>query len=270
MKVSVITTVFNGARHFDRALPSILAQTHADFEYILVDDGSTDETVDFLRESARKDDRLKVFTPGRLGRAAALNYAVSKAQTDYIFQQDFDDASEPSRIKVQLDRFLQSNRIGVIGGSYYINDSVRNEIYRRSPPEAHEALVRMFSKCVPIAHTTAAFRKQAWLEAGGYPLYDDFEDLRLWVEIARKGWLFTSVEQIVGTHFIYPTSYWASSFNNSDRQKKLASVQKHAIRELGLPMTSYIYPLYRKFYQHLPTTMKRTVRQMMGMKETPR
>ena len=66
-KVSVVTTVYNGEPYFDRAIPSILQQSYRDFEFILVDDGSTDRTLDRLREVEALDSRVRVLTPGRAG-----------------------------------------------------------------------------------------------------------------------------------------------------------------------------------------------------------
>jgi glycosyltransferase EpsE len=76
-KLSVVTTVYNGEQYFDRAIPSILNQTYSDFEWIIVDDGSTDATPQLLAEVAKKDARVKVLSPGRLGFTKALNYAIA-------------------------------------------------------------------------------------------------------------------------------------------------------------------------------------------------
>ena len=70
-RVSVVATVYNGEPYFDRAAPSILSQTYEDFEFILVDDGSTDRTLPLLQELARQDRRVRVFAPGRMGAAKA-------------------------------------------------------------------------------------------------------------------------------------------------------------------------------------------------------
>src|SRR5439155_14541875 len=95
-KISVVTTVYNGEPYFDRAIPGILAQTFEDFEFILVDDGSTDRSLERLRELSRSDPRVRVFAPGRLGAAAAYNYGVAQATGEYVGRQDFDDRSHPA------------------------------------------------------------------------------------------------------------------------------------------------------------------------------
>jgi len=101
-KVSVVSTVYNGVAYLDRAIPGILNQTFTDFEFILVDDGSTDNTLDELTKVARSDPRVKVFAPGRLGAAAAYNYGVAQATGEYVARQDFDDRSYPDRLRLQV------------------------------------------------------------------------------------------------------------------------------------------------------------------------
>ena len=101
-RVSVVTTVYNGEPYLDRAIPGILAQTFKEFEWILVDDGSQDRTPELLRELAQRDSRVRVFSPGRLGLAAAANYGVSQARGEYIARQDFDDTSYPDRLRLQV------------------------------------------------------------------------------------------------------------------------------------------------------------------------
>jgi glycosyltransferase involved in cell wall biosynthesis len=82
--VSVITTVYNGERFFDRAVPSILDQAGVDFEWVIVDDGSTDRTPELLADLVGRDLRVRVRSPGRLGRARALNLAVEHARGIHI------------------------------------------------------------------------------------------------------------------------------------------------------------------------------------------
>jgi glycosyltransferase involved in cell wall biosynthesis len=72
-RVSVVTTVYNGEPYVDRAIPGILGQTFEDFEWILVDDGSQDRTLEILQGLARRDSRVRVFSPGRQGVAVAAN-----------------------------------------------------------------------------------------------------------------------------------------------------------------------------------------------------
>jgi glycosyltransferase involved in cell wall biosynthesis len=265
VRVSVVTTVYNGEPYFDRAVPSILSQTFKDFEWIIVDDGSQDRTPEFLHELASGDHRIKVFQPGRLGFARALNYAVERACGEYIVRQDFDDISYPQRIEKQITFLDGHPEIGVVGSYYVVVDEIRKEKYIRKPPCEHDTIVRAMACYIPFAHTLVTFRKKAWEDAGGYPLVDDIVDLGLWIRIAKAGWKLANIPEVLGEHFVHSQSFWHRNFKYARRQRDLAKVQWEAIRDLDLPLWMSIYPLGRYLYPWLPTPLKRLVRRTLKL-----
>jgi glycosyltransferase EpsE len=267
-RVSVVSTVYNGEPYFDRAIPGILAQTFDDFEFILVDDGSSDRSLEKLRELAKRDERVRVFAPGRLGAAAAYNYGVAQAAGEYIARQDFDDRSYPDRLSLQVE-FLDSHpEVGVVGGYYVLIDERREERYVRMPPTEHPAILAAMARYIPIAHTVATFRRRVWTEAGGYPLVNNLIDLRFWLRVGKLGWHFANVPVLVGEHYVHDSSWFHRSFEYVERQRDLARVQAQAVRELGLPSWMYLFALGRHAYAYLPADLKRVVRRgVVGSKE---
>ena len=262
-RLSVVTTVYNGEAYFDRAVPSILTQTYEDFEYIIVDDGSTDRTPEFLGDMAQRDPRITVLSPGRLGRTKSLNYAIDHARGDYVAIQDFDDRSQPERFDRQV-RFLNAYpQVGVVGGYYVLVDDNRGERYVRKPPAEHEGIVRAMAIGIPLAHTVVAFRKEAWAQAGGYPEVDDIEDLRLWIAFARLNWKLANIPEILGEHWVHTDSFWHRAFKYRQRQRTLQRVQRQAVRELDLPFWMGIYPIGRYVYSFLPHSLRRIVRRSL-------
>ena len=267
-RVSVVTTVYNGAPYFDRAIPGILAQSFDDFEFILVDDGSSDNSLERLREVARQDPRIRVFSPGRLGAAAAYNYGVAQARAEYIARQDFDDRSYPERLRLQVALLDARTDVGVVGGSVVRVDEVRGERYVRALPTEHAAIVMAMARYIPIVHTLATFRRCVWEAAGGYPAVNNLIDLRFWLRVAKLGWLFANVPEVVGEHHVHSQSWFNSSFKYSERQRDLARVQAQIVRELELPSWMYLFALGRYAYAHLPSGWKRIVRRgMVGSPE---
>jgi glycosyltransferase EpsE len=263
-RVSVVSTVYNGAPYFDRAIPGILAQTFDDFEFVLVDDGSTDGSLERLQEVARGDPRVRVFAPGRLGAAAAYNYGVEQARGEYVARQDFDDRSYPERLRLQT-AFLDAHPdVGIVGGAYLLVDERRNERYVRTPPIGHEAIVAAMARSVPIAHTTATFRRRAWSEAGGYPLARNLIDLRFYLRVAKRGWRFANLPEIIGEHYVHDASWFHRSMKYVERQRDLAGVQVQVIRELGLPSWMYVFAAGRYLYAYFPSPLKRVVRRGLG------
>lgn len=263
-KVSIISTVYNGEPHFERVVPSLLEQTLADFEWVVVDDGSTDRTAMLLRRLQTEDPRVRVLSPGRLGRARALNLAVEQARSEYVANQDFDDTSDPDRLRLQADFLDAHPEVGVLGGHYLVVDERRGERYQRMPPEDHAQIVRAMASRIPFAHTVVMFRKTAWRQAGGYPLLDKLIDFRLWIAIGALGWRFASLPALLGEHFVYPESYWNRTFAYRTSQLELAQSQLLAIRTLGLPFWTRVYPLGRYIYWSMPDHLKRLARRLLA------
>lgn len=263
-RVSVLTAVYNGEAYAERAIPSILAQSFEDFEFILVDDGSHDRTLEILRDLAGRDPRVRVLTPGRLGFAGALNHGIAQARGEYIARQDFDDRSYPDRLRLQV-AFLDAHpQVGVVGSYYLLIDENRDERYVRMPPTDHQAMISAMARSIPIAHTLATFRRRTWAEAGGYPEVPNIVDLRFWHQVAKKDWRFATVPEVLGEHFVHQTSFFHQSFRYAKRQRDLAGVQAHIVRDLGLPPWMYVYSLGRLVYPYCPTLLKRVVRRTLG------
>ncbi len=190
----------------------MLGQTLDDFEWVMVDDGSTDRTAALLADLASTDRRVRVLAPGRVGRARALNLAVEAAQCDYVANLDFDDASRPDRLRLQV-AFLDAHpEVGVLGGRYLVLNERRGERFVRMPPERHKQIATAMASRIPFCHSVVMFRRAAWREAGGYPLVDKLIDFRLWIAIGSRGWQFACLPEILGEHFVYSESYFHRTF----------------------------------------------------------
>lgn len=263
-RVSVVTSVYNGGPYFERAVPGILAQTFDDFEFVVVDDGSTDDSLERLRAVAASDPRVRVFAPGRLGAAAAYNYGVAQARGEYVARQDFDDRSYPDRLRLQVALLDARTDVGIVGGAYVLVDERRGERYVRMPPTDHDVLFAAMARYVPIAHTVATFRRRAWTEAGGYPPANNLIDLRFYLRVAKLGWRLANVPEVIGEHYVHDASFFHRTLKYDERQRDLARVQAQAVRELGLPSWMYVFALGRHAYAYMPTGIKRVVRRGMA------
>lgn len=260
-KVSVISTVYNGEAYFDRSVRPMLEQTHADFEWVIVDDGSNDATPRMLVDLSARDPRVRILSPGRVGRTRALNLAVEFTSGEYVANQDFDDASYPDRLKLQKEFLDAHPEVGVLGSYYVVVDEIRKERYERQPPEEHEYILRAMANRVPFSHTMVMFRKRAWQDGGGYPEVSVLKDYFLWIAIAAHGWRMANLPVSLGEHFVYKQSAFARF---RSRKRLMADAQMRAIRDLGLPRWMYIFPLGRYFYASLPNPVKRFARRVLA------
>ena len=261
--VSIVSTVFNGSKYVDNIVASIISQTHTDFEWIVVDDGSTDDTVEKLLKYSENEPRIKVLQPGKLGRTKALNYAIESSGYELIFQQDFDDISYPDRIERQLLEF-QDEKIGLVGSNYYLVNLIRGERFARNNAVRHSKILYEMSKCVPICHTLAAFRKSAWKDVNGYDEnFNDIIDLRFYIAVASQGWLLTNTQEILGEHYVYADSNYIKANKYSVRQKNLRALNLLAIKTFNLPTHCYLYVLGRTIYYKLLNKVKSLLRKVL-------
>jgi len=166
-KVSVVIPVYNGARYLSVAVESILHQTFTDFELIIIDDGSTDETWTILNNF--NDPRLRlVQNEKNIGVSKSANKGLALAQGMYIARMDADDISLPERLSRQVD-FLETHpEIGVLGTGFKVIDGYGRFSDTHLPP-AQDAILRWYL-CFfcPIAHSTVMMRRQTVEQVGGY------------------------------------------------------------------------------------------------------
>ncbi|HEC93681.1 MAG TPA: glycosyltransferase [Candidatus Atribacteria bacterium] len=184
-KISVIMSVYNGEKYLKEAIGSILNQTFKDFEFIIINDGSTDDSSCILEEYAKKDSRIKVIHQENIGLTKSLNKAIRLAKGEFIARQDVDDISLPERLEKQLEVFLGKPYIDLIASWYYIINEKGKIIVERKIPD-----VKTVKKLLPldnlICHTSVMFRKSKFLELGGYDERLKYgQDKDLWMKMGN-------------------------------------------------------------------------------------
>jgi hypothetical protein len=185
--ISVVMTVYNGGRYLDEAVESICRQTFADFEFLIVNDGSTDHTADVLSRHAEKDPRIRVITQPNRGLVAALNAGCAAARGEWIARMDADDVSLPDRFEKQMNFLRAHPEIGVLGGaSQFIENGELVDMYER-PPLQHRDILDVFARGNPVVHPSMVIKRAAFEAVGGYrPLFVAAEDVDLWLRLAER------------------------------------------------------------------------------------
>lgn len=200
VSVSVVLPTFNRASTLAKAIESALGQTYKDFELIVVDDGSRDETQGLLSGYARKDARV-IFMRNRenMGLVRSLNKGIQHAQGRYIARLDDDDFWFDARKLEKQVSFLEKNQeYALTGGGQIRVDEHGKEIARLVFPETDKAIRRHMLFSNPFAHTSVLFRKESWARVGGYDESLDFsEDWDLWMKLGSIGKLHNFQEYFV-------------------------------------------------------------------------
>lgn len=187
MHVTVLMSVFNRGSRVSAALESLLAQTYTDWDLVVVDDCSTDETPHMLADFAAHDPRITVLTNDcNQGLAASLNRAWQSARGPLLARMDDDDLCHPERFARQVEYLRDHPEVDVLGtAAEYIDQSGRSMgIVRR--PESHADLTREIFRNVPVIHPTVMMRREVLDQLSGYDTrLRRAQDLDLWLRAYR-------------------------------------------------------------------------------------
>lgn len=180
--VSVVMPVYNALPHLDEAVESILGQTFTDFEFIILDDGSTDGSRERLREWAKRDKRIRLIEAKKnLGPVGSSNKVARAAKAPFVARMDADDISHPDRLKEQFELLRDNPDVGIVAVmSDMIDDSGKKirdvDIWRLTRRSAF----------VPFAHGAMMYRRDVFDKTGGSRAECEYwEDLDLVVRMAE-------------------------------------------------------------------------------------
>jgi len=187
-KISVVMSAYNSEDYVGEAIDSILNQSFGDFEFVIINDGSTDRTPDILSEYQKTDHRIKVVNQENLGLTRSLNRGVKLAAGEYIARQDADDISEPNRLQKQLSFMEAHLNVAVVGClSYVFNDD--GIVRAGEAPKfrlSNAGIKRYLAKKNLFTHGSAMIRKSALAQTG---LYREFfrhaQDYDLWLRLSE-------------------------------------------------------------------------------------
>ena len=194
---SVIIPVKNAGKFVGDAIQSILDQTYKNWEMIVVDDGSADETGKILKKFAKKDKRITVVTHKESkGIGASLNLALTKAKGKYIARMDGDDISLLNRLTTQV-AFLQKNpKIVAIGGQAEMIDGEGEIFAYKHFPTNPKTLREMIMWMVPIQHPIMMVRASAYKKCRYDESYPTAEDVEMFMQLLKYG-EFGNVPEVV-------------------------------------------------------------------------
>lgn len=187
-KVTVLMSCYNAVRWLDEAIDSILNQTFKDFEFVIIDDGSTDETLKIINSYARNDDRIVVISKPNTGLTDSLNVGLQRARGEWIARLDADDVAFPTRLERQIE-FLNNNKeIALLGSGCTLIDDKGLVVKDFKYPSTHRKIVKKIEAMgAPFPHSSVIFKKEIVQYIGGYRRrFNGAEDGDLWLRIAEN------------------------------------------------------------------------------------
>ena len=192
--ISVVMSVYNGEKFLEEAIESILNQTYKNFEFIIINDGSTDASLEVLSGYQRKNKKIVLISRENKGLISSLNEGIKKSKGKYIARMDADDVSLPTRFEDQIN-YIESNNLDMCGTATNIYSDCKylnKNIYPETDHEIKFSL--MFSS--PFAHSSVMMKKSIF-RVVKYEDYKYAEDYKLWIDVALSGFIMGNMNKIL-------------------------------------------------------------------------
>ena len=239
-KVSVIMSVYNGAKYLDQAIDSILNQTFSFFEFLIIDDLSTDSSLSMISAFAAKDSRIKIIKNNEnIGLTKSLNKAIREAKGEYLARIDADDLSYPDRLTEQV-AFLDNNKSFALVGSWAEIIDDQNAVLRTVEyPVESNSLKKVLIKYNPFFHSSIMIRKSVLDDVGLYnETYKFAQDYELYFRIAKK----YNIANIPAVLIKYREI--ANSITGNKNRKQIGFVIKAKLKSIRDGQYSKLYYFY--------------------------
>lgn len=180
MYISIGIPIYNAEKYLENAIKSVINQTYTKWELLLVDDGSTDHSLNIAKKYEKFDSRIRVIHDGKNKKLPSrLNQIIHESKYDFIARMDADDVMHPQRLEKQIEILNQEN-YDLISSSYYTIDSQNNVVSSRIIEKEKLIIDDFLDGNYYILHPSILARKQWYLENSYDPKFDRAEDYELW------------------------------------------------------------------------------------------
>lgn len=248
-RITVLMTLYNGGEYLKQSVKSVLGQTHNDFEFLIIDDGSTDGSPAIVKSF--HDDRIKIHqNDHNMGQTKSLNVGLRLASGDYIARIDADDVAFPPWLERHVAFLKENSRCGVVSAHVVTIDET-NAIGRMYPSSIsfEDVVLRSFIRS-PINHGGSLMNKKIVLDNGGYDeKYKTAADYDLWVRLIKKNIPITGLDEV-----LMAIREHGSSLSRSEEGRvfnaDIAEIMEKAINHFAdAPINSKeVSLIYRLFY----------------------
>jgi glycosyltransferase involved in cell wall biosynthesis len=264
-RVSVVMGVYNAERFLTETVKSVLSQTFSDFEFIIVNDGSMDNTEDMLNVYAKEDRRINVIKQKNKGLTAALNNGIRASSGEYIVRIDAGDIALPERLFKQIIFMDNNPAIGLSGTWYDLINEEGGFIKRVESPQRLTDIKKALMKSAPIIHSSFMMRREV-LERVGY--YDEnfkfAQDRDLIFRVLKYSQVGIFPEKLVKLR----VAKGSTTFVHESAQKKFcAKAISRAVSGGLYPKWSYIFALRYVLSAIIPSPVreiKNTIARFIG------
>ena len=262
--VSIIMPTHNRIEMLENAIQSVFDQSYKDWELIIIDDASTDETEARMKELDCREEAVRYMRIPKIenkGISEYLNIGLRNARGKYIARIDDDDFwCHKDKLKLQVEFMEKNPEYVVVGGGVILVDGNGDELFRYLKKETDEEIRSFALFSNPFTHATVLFKKDLALKLGGYKIIKHVEDMELWLRMGKHGKLYNMKEYFI----TYMTAGQNKSFTHQ-RENSRTVLEVIKMHKDDYPNFSKAYILnYTQYaYSFLPVFLKKNLQSFM-------
>lgn len=235
--VTVVMAVYNGEKYVRLTIESILNQTFTDFEFVIINDASTDATGEIIK--SYRDSRIILYNnKTNIGQTKSLNIGLKVARGKYIARIDAGDISLPGRLKKQVSYFERDHRIAVLGTSAFQYDTTGKVISIVHMPVSVPAILRKIVFTVPVIHVSVLMRRKTILSVGGYNEdYHILADYELWSRLLMNSYILGNLRSVLSGYLVSPESFGTRNAKGRALTEACNIIRNNIYTLTNLPIT---------------------------------
>ena len=240
--VSVVMTVYNSEKWLSYSIESILQQTFKDFEFIIINDGSTDNSKEILDRYSKIDKRIKVIHRENKGVTQSIIEAINYSTGDFIAKIDSDDISSKNRLSEQIIE-IRKKKLDLVSTNFSLIDEKGEELkYFDIRKNKDEILQKMLGGNSFFPHSSVMFRRQTYLKIGGYnSFFKKSQDIDLWIRFIQKNKKVGVCELNVPLTYIRIHNEQMTHKDNDDIFTAISILNYYSRKNNKLEITQYDY-----------------------------
>jgi len=250
---SILVASYNGAQWITEALKSIQDQTFHDFECIILDNGSTDDTKEIISPFIENDSRFQYHYLDVANKANALNYGIMIAKNEWLAICDIDDLWTNDKLEKQRQFILDNPEVDFVGARFkYFGYGENLESKTPALPLTHDEICIWLDRCEnPLATSATVYRKDVHFRGVGFynTMYYSVEDYEIWKKGKMRGMKFANIDSICMLHRIHPPS----PFQTTNRQEISKAIVDVLFTDLtDVRRITYFTELLQRFDKNRP------------------
>jgi len=256
-KISVIMPVYNEERFLDESIQSILNQTFKDFEFIIVNDASTDNSLNIIKEYQKKDTRIKIINNKKNKNFPEVrNIGLKAAKGKYIANMYGDDISHPKRLEKEFYYLEKNPHIFLIGSSAVYIDEKGNEIRRFRKYDDYKLLAWRLPKSCSIVDPSTMFRNEGIIIKEGF---GGAQDYNFYLDLLDMGKNLTNLPEFLVKYRLHEGSMSVSKVKEQEAfRDKTMELHNHLNKKI--PPTKKLYFITKLFIHHLKTRKEKRIK----------